>query len=321
MSSPSPPPSQAELVSSPSPSAAPVLEADMFTLRCDAGFAVAGLQPGEAAWTPNTVLCTLITMTVISAWIGRRKSIKKLLIFFSHWLSGALYQFLILMQATMISVCWAGGNLLNLIKFLKFLELASANMLAITNLAICVNLALVVMSHRTLSRVSSLSSPPVIWLSLVLSIGGSAAAVPSWNTVILTGTYFSPYSEDERDLVWITISRFFFEFIVGICMIGIVAWLLLFRMKEIKECWKVHARIRYYFGLTLIATGVNLVLGIFGTVYIVGGRQSNPGSSASGLRSIRRLSKRSSKPRVPPCRQVQGRPEDTLNTIRPSQSD
>ncbi|CAM9794076.1 unnamed protein product [Ectocarpus fasciculatus] len=176
-------------------------------------------------------------------------------------------------------------------------------------------------SHRTLSRVSSLSSPPVIWLSLVLSIGGSAAAVPSWNTVILTGTYFSPYSEDERDLVWITISRFFFEFIVGICMIGIVAWLLLFRMKEIKECWKVHARIRYYFGLTLIATGVNLVLGIFGTVYIVGGRQSNPGSSASGLRSIRRLSKRSSKPRVPPCRQVQGRPEDTLNTIRPSQSD
>lgn len=52
-------------------------------------------------------------------------------------------------------------------------------------------------SHRTLSRVSSLSSPPVIWLSLVLAVGGAAAAVPSWSTIILTGTYFSPYSEDE----------------------------------------------------------------------------------------------------------------------------
>ncbi|CAN0277721.1 unnamed protein product [Ectocarpus sp. 6 AP-2014] len=231
-------------------------------------------------------------------------------------------------------------------------------------------------SHRTLSRVRSLSSPPVIWLSLVLAIGGAAAAVPSWNTVVLTGTYFSPFSEDERDLILSVISRFFFEFIVGICMIGIVAWLLLFRMKEIKECWKVHTRIRYYFGLTLIATAVNLVLGIFGTVYIVGGRQrviliviswsfrhihialdtivlygvlgaparqmdergglissdpavadsgsrncSNPGSSTGGLRSLRRLSKRSSKPRVPPARQAQGRPDDILTTIRPSQSD
>ncbi|CAB1115368.1 unnamed protein product [Ectocarpus sp. CCAP 1310/34] len=179
----------------------------------------------------------------------------------------------------MISVCWAGGNLSNLIKFLKFLELASANMLAVTNLAICVNLALVVMSHRTLSRVSSLSSPRVIWLSLVLAVGGAAAAVPSWKTIILTGTYFSPYSEDKQDLDWSVVSRFLFEFIVGICMIAIVAWLLLFRMKEIKECWKVHTRIRYYFGLTLIATGVNLVLGIFGTVYIVGEGQRRPSES------------------------------------------
>ncbi|CAM9815907.1 unnamed protein product [Ectocarpus sp. 8 AP-2014] len=159
-------------------------------------------------------------------------------------------------------------------------------------------------------------------------------------------------------------------------MFGIVAWLLLFRMKEIKECWKVHTRIRYYFGLTLIGTAVNLVLGIVGTVYIVGERQrvilvvtswafrhihialdtivlygvlgaparqmderggsicsdptvadsgsrncSNPESSTGGLRSLRRLSKGSSKPRVLPTRQAQGRPDDSLTTIRPSQSD
>ena len=45
----------------------------------------------------------------------------------------------------MISVCWAGGNLVDFIMALKFFELAASNLLAITNLAISVNLALIVM--------------------------------------------------------------------------------------------------------------------------------------------------------------------------------
>ena len=64
------------------------------------------------------------------------------------------------------------------------------------------------------------------------------------------------------------IQIFFFvvEFSVGICMFIIVTWLLLFRLTEIKECWKIHARIRFYFGLTLVGTAVNLGIGICGTV-------------------------------------------------------
>ena len=49
-------------------------------------------------------------------------------------------------------------------------------------------------------------------------------------------------------------------------MLVIVAWLLLFRMTEIKACWKVHARIRFYSMLTLVGTAVNLSIGICGTV-------------------------------------------------------
>lgn len=45
----------------------------------------------------------------------------------------------------MVLVCWAGSNVTGFIKALKFLELVASNMLAITNLAICANLALVVM--------------------------------------------------------------------------------------------------------------------------------------------------------------------------------
>lgn len=56
------------------------------------------------------------------------------------------------------------------------------------------------------------------------------------------------------------------EFVVGVCMLAIVAWLLMFRMKDIKECWKQHHLFRYYFGLTIIGTAANLGLGICGTI-------------------------------------------------------
>ncbi|CAN0277948.1 unnamed protein product [Ectocarpus sp. 6 AP-2014] len=39
------------------------------------------------------------------------------------------------------------------------------------------------------------------------------------------------------------------------------------------ECWRIHPRIRYYFGLTIIGTAVNLAVGISGTIYVVGGRE------------------------------------------------
>ena len=52
-------------------------------------------------------------------------------------------------------------------------------------------------------------------------------------------------------------------------MFTIVAWLLLFRLPEIKECWGLHSRIRYYFGLTLVGTAVNLALGICGTIQVL----------------------------------------------------
>ena len=59
---------------------------------------------------------------------------------------------------------------------------------------------------------------------------------------------------------------FYVEFAVGVSMFVIVAWLLRFRMEEVKECWKIHRRIRYYFGLTVLGTAVNLGLGICGTI-------------------------------------------------------
>lgn len=49
----------------------------------------------------------------------------------------------------------------------------------------------------------------------------------------------------------------------------IVAWLLLFRLREVKESWKTHARIRFYFLLTLVGIAVNLGLGICGMINVL----------------------------------------------------
>lgn len=59
--------------------------------------------------------------------------------------SGLLYLLAVMAKTTMVSVCFASGNLVQLVKTFTFIELSSANMQAITNLAICVNLALIIM--------------------------------------------------------------------------------------------------------------------------------------------------------------------------------
>lgn len=58
--------------------------------------------------------------------------------------SGLLHQLAQMVLAEMVSLCWAKSNVLRLIQAMKFVELVGGNLLAITNLAICVNLALIV---------------------------------------------------------------------------------------------------------------------------------------------------------------------------------
>lgn len=58
--------------------------------------------------------------------------------------SGLLHQLAQMALAQLVSLCWAKSGMLRFIQAMKFLELVGGNMLAITNLAICVNLALIV---------------------------------------------------------------------------------------------------------------------------------------------------------------------------------
>ncbi|CAM9229677.1 unnamed protein product [Scytosiphon promiscuus] len=237
------------------------------TLTCECGFPVAGMQKGEDYITPIRILSTLFSCSVTSAWFDLSK-IKRLSLFFAHWLSGLIIGICYVIEDMMVTVCWTGSNLEVFIKILKFVELAASNMLAITNLAICMNIALIVISHRSLARVKSVSSPGLIVGFSLISLGIAAATVPFWEQAVVLKTAFWFANSNEGEYTFVSVSMFHVEFLVGVCMFFMVVWLLMFRMKEIKECWMIHVRIRYYFGLTLLGTIANLAMGICGTINV-----------------------------------------------------
>eukprot|EP00752_Nemacystus_decipiens_P008538 g7625.t1 len=227
-----------------------------------------GLYTGEEALTVVRIATTVISITVTSAWFSSKK-IKKLSLFFAHWLAGLVAGLGYLVEGMMVSVCWTGSNLEGFIKALKFIELSAFNMFAVTNLAICINLALIVSSHRTMSRVKSLSSAPLLLVFMLISVALAAPFIPLAETTIVGGTDFHTMNNDQSGNELILVLFFYVEFFVGACMFVVVAWLLLFRLKEIKECWRLHARIRFYFGLTVVGIAVNLGLGISGAVNVL----------------------------------------------------
>lgn len=66
------------------------LLASYYTLTCEGGFLVVGMQAGEASGTAIRTVCTLITVSITSAWFKYRK-VSRLLLFFSHWLRYVSY--------------------------------------------------------------------------------------------------------------------------------------------------------------------------------------------------------------------------------------
>lgn len=83
--------------------------------------------------------------------------------------------------------------------------------------------------------------------------------------------YVLPFAfcDAQAGQTFIQLSWCYVQFFVGVCMFVIVAWLLIFRTKELKECWKTHARFRFYVEPTLVGTAVHLGLGVCGTIDVV----------------------------------------------------
>lgn len=66
-------------------SSAAALPDTYYVQTCTTDFIVIGMQAGEAEATIARIVCTMVTVSLVSLWCNARK-IKRLLLFFSHWL-------------------------------------------------------------------------------------------------------------------------------------------------------------------------------------------------------------------------------------------
>lgn len=56
----------------------------VYEKACIAGFLAVGLQPWERVQSVFRIVCTLITVSIVSAWVSR-KGIGRLILLFLHW--------------------------------------------------------------------------------------------------------------------------------------------------------------------------------------------------------------------------------------------
>lgn len=88
-------------------SAVPVFFLPSFTVECEGDFMVVGMKSGEVVGTIVRLVCTLVTVSITSSWFGGHK-VKRLLLFFSHWLRSAwceLPDILLLLQYVLCCCC------------------------------------------------------------------------------------------------------------------------------------------------------------------------------------------------------------------------
>ncbi|CAM9129184.1 unnamed protein product [Laminaria digitata] len=172
-------------------------------------------------------------------------------------------------MAQMILNCWVGEEFINLIKALKFLELAGSNLVAVTNLAICANLGVIVHSHRTMSRIKSVSSFRMVFGFLAISVGFAATPVVFWAKWAVTGTsFYSRALTAGRDR-WISLSYVILEAVASVVMAIIIVLLLLYRRVELREVWRLHRRIKFHVALTIIALMVDIFVAAAGFLLII----------------------------------------------------
>eukprot|EP00752_Nemacystus_decipiens_P002513 g2360.t1 len=241
---------------------------DGYSVVCMSDFPSMGYQPGEKVATLVRLASTLISVSIISSWCNK-EVVGRYMLFFVHYLAGLLHQLAQMVLAEIVALCWTTTGVLRVVQALKFVELVGGNLLAITNVAICVNLALIVSSHHTMSRVKNVTSPRLILGFTVVAVLAGLAGAFFWETVMLSGTLFWNINTNSSKHDWLLTSTYFVELLAGVAMLTIGTMLVLFRWTELCQVWQFHRRIKCYIALSVIATVVDLAIGVGGVIYVL----------------------------------------------------
>ena len=99
---------------------------------------------GAAVHAAHTYYDLTVTVVFTHAFLAAFVSHRCLPTRLANRHSGLSHQLAQMVLAEIVSLCWTTSNVLRVVQALKFVELVGGNLLAITNVAICVNLALIV---------------------------------------------------------------------------------------------------------------------------------------------------------------------------------
>lgn len=76
------------------------------------------------------------------------------------------------------------------------------------------------------------------------------------------------------------------ELATGAIMAIIVGTLFVFRLPEVRECWNMHRRIRFYFSLSIIGIIVHMAVGVGGLLYVTWKEESMFVAVSWGMRNV-----------------------------------
>ncbi|CAM9911634.1 unnamed protein product [Ectocarpus sp. 12 AP-2014] len=168
-------------------------------------------------------------------------------------------------MSVMVINCWSSKTSAGpVIYLLKFVELTSINLWAISSVAIALLIASIVQAFSKMRRVPRvIGSSRVIWSCVVVAMGLTLLSAPFWNDVLVTGSYFwITNSNDPRLSRWISLSFVTTQGIAG----ALMALTLVFvatgkRRKSLLVCIRTSKRMKFYSILTAFGTCVYLYNG------------------------------------------------------------
>ncbi|CAM9979440.1 unnamed protein product, partial [Ectocarpus fasciculatus] len=168
-------------------------------------------------------------------------------------------------MSVMVINCWSSKARAGpVIYLLKFIELTSINLWAISSMAIALLIASIVQAFSKMRRVPRvIGSSRVIWSCIIVAVGLALLSASFWKDIYVTGSYFwVTNTKDPRLSRWISLSFVTTQGFAGVLM----ALALLFvvtgeRRKSLLVCIRTSKRMKLYSILSAFGTCVYLYNG------------------------------------------------------------
>ncbi|CAM9438001.1 unnamed protein product [Choristocarpus tenellus] len=212
-----------------------------------------GMQEGEEILLVIHLLALLLTWSLASSWLQSASRLRRKIILFLHWLSGLFFTSCQAVTMVMILNCWSTDTAKPIVYGLKFISMTSANLFALSDLALTIRLAQIVEGLYKLQRVKVEDSKKLAGAAVFVALIMSCSSAFCWREIGMSGGNYFVFNREHED--WIRRSHTIVPTITGFIMAPVLFWILLYRWKELRKCCETKI-FKQYFMLTMVGATV-----------------------------------------------------------------